>query len=94
SKDLVHIQTHAQVIMLAKQEISQAQTNHLQLQEKLKILLLPKDENHNKHVIVEIRGAAPPDEPNIFPAHLYRMYTNWCHQNNMKLSTLDLSPPV
>ncbi|ULL02608.1 peptide chain release factor 1 [Mycoplasmopsis synoviae] len=94
SKELLDIETDAEVIMLAKEEISQAQSKQLELEEKLKILLLPKDENDNKDVIVEIRGAAGGDEANIFAGDLYRMYTKWCQQNNMKLSTLDLSPAV
>ncbi|MFL1037937.1 PCRF domain-containing protein, partial [Mycoplasmopsis synoviae] len=43
---------------------------------------------------LEIRGPAARHEANIFAPDLYRMYTNSCQQNNMKLSTLDLTPPV
>lgn len=59
------------------------------LSNELKILILPKDENDERDVLVEIRGAAGGDEANIFAGDLYRMYLKWCSQNDMKTTLLD-----
>ena len=55
------------------------------LTHELEILLVPKDENDGKNVIMEIRGAAGGDEANIFAGDLYRMYTYYAEKNNSLL---------
>ncbi|QKT05705.1 peptide chain release factor 1 [Mycoplasma sp. OR1901] len=89
AKELLSIEKDEQMIQLAKMEITEAEDNMSKLSEELKILILPKDENDDKDVIVEIRGAAGGDEANIFAGDLYRMYSKWCAQNNMKTTLLD-----
>ena len=59
---------------LAKEEMNEAKASIPQMEEELKILLLPKDVNDDKNVIVEIRGGAGGDEAALFAAELYRMY--------------------
>ncbi len=81
-----------EIIMLAKSEISEAESKMDRLTEELKILILPKDENDNRDVIVEIRGAAGGDEANIFAGDLFRMYTKYCASNDMKTTILETSP--
>ncbi|MEP9840426.1 peptide chain release factor 1 [Mycoplasma sp. 21DD0573] len=80
-----------ELVALAKMEINEAEKTMEDLSEDLKILILPKDENDEKDVIVEIRGAAGGDEANIFAGDLYRMYTKWASQNDMKITLLDAS---
>ncbi|MEA4162566.1 peptide chain release factor 1 [Mycoplasma sp. 4404] len=80
-----------ELVALAKMEINEAEKTMEALSEDLKILILPKDENDEKDVIVEIRGAAGGDEANIFAGDLYRMYTKWASQNDMKITLLDAS---
>ncbi|MEA4134231.1 peptide chain release factor 1 [Mycoplasma sp. 2704] len=80
-----------ELVALAKMEINEAEKTMEALSEDLKILILPKDENDEKDVIVEIRGAAGGDEANIFAGDLYRMYTKWASQNDMKTTLLDAS---
>lgn len=58
------------------------------LTKELEILLVPKDENDGKNVIMEIRGAAGGDEANIFAGDLYRMYTYYVEKNNWKIEEL------
>ncbi len=82
----------SELISLAKIEISEAENKMNLLSSKLKILILPKDENDTRDVIVEIRGAAGGDEANIFAGNLYRMYSKYCSNNNMKVITLNSSP--
>lgn len=55
------------------------------LESKLKIMLLPKDPNDEKNVIIEIRGAAGGDEANIFAGDLFRMYTKYAEKQGWKL---------
>lgn len=81
-----------ELVSLAKMEISSSEEIMSKLTNELKILILPKDENDNRDVIVEIRGAAGGDEANIFAGDLFRMYTKWCDQNDLKWKTLDSTP--
>ena len=70
----------------AKEELSNLETKKQELDEKLEILLIPKDPNDDKNVIIEIRGAAGGDEANIFAGDLYDMYIKyaeskgWSHE--------------
>jgi len=74
---------------MAKMELDEIKGKDDELVEELKILLLPKDENDEKNVIVEIRGAAGGDEANIFAADLYRMYTRYAEARGWKIEVLD-----
>ena len=62
---------------LAKEELKQAQEQKEKLEQELEILLIPKDPNDSKNVVIEIRGAAGGDEANIFAGDLFRMYTRY-----------------
>ena len=62
------------------------------LREDLKIALLPKDENDDKNIIMEIRGAAGGDEANIFAGDLYRMYSHYADHMGWKIEVLDSLP--
>lgn len=59
------------------------------LEDQLKILLLPKDPNDDKNVIVEIKGAAGGDEGNLFAGDLFRMYSRYAEQNHWKIEVLN-----
>jgi peptide chain release factor 1 len=63
-----------ELIKMAQNEIDKANNQMPNLIEKLKILLLPKDPNDEKNVIIEIRGAAGGDEANIFAGNLFEIY--------------------
>ncbi|UUM19670.1 MULTISPECIES: peptide chain release factor 1 [unclassified Mycoplasma] len=80
------------LVSLAKVEISEAESKMFKLEQELKILILPKDENDNRDVIVEIRGAAGGDEANIFAGDLFRMYSKYCASNDMKVTVLETNP--
>ena len=62
---------------LAKEELNESKKEVERLEEELKILLLPKDPNDDKNVVVEIRSAAGGDEAALFAAELYRMYEHY-----------------
>ena len=73
---------------IAEGEIEFLTTKEEELYKKLEILLVPKDENDGKNVIVEIRGAAGGDEANIFAGDLYRMYTHYAEANGWKIEVI------
>lgn len=70
--------------MLAKEELNENTEKLEQIKEELKILLIPKDPNDDKNVIVEIRGGAGGDEANIFAGDLYRMYSRYAERRKWK----------
>ena len=74
---------------LAKEELNEAKANVAELEEKLKILLLPKDPNDDKNVIVEIRAGAGGEEAALFAAEIYRMYVHYAESRRWKVETLE-----
>lgn len=74
---------------LAKEELNESKANVEKLEEKLKILLLPKDPNDDKNVIVEIRAGAGGDEAALFAAEIYRMYVHYAEGRRWKVETME-----
>ena len=74
---------------MAEMELEETKSRVVQLEEEIKVLLLPKDPNDDKNVIVEIRGAAGGDEANIFAGDLYRMYARYAESKGWKVEVLD-----
>ncbi|MEF2968213.1 peptide chain release factor 1 [Paenibacillus sp. M1] len=74
---------------MVKMEIEDLSGRQRELEEKIRILLLPKDPNDDKNVIVEIRGAAGGDEAALFAADLYRMYTRYADTQGWKVDVMD-----
>jgi peptide chain release factor 1 len=77
---------------MGKEEIKRLSAEQEELEVKLKELLLPKDPNDDKNIIVEIRGAVGGDEANIFAGDLFRMYTRYAECQGWKIQILDESP--
>lgn len=75
---------------LAKEELNESKKEVERLEEELKILLLPKDPNDDKNVVVEIRSAAGGDESALFAAELYRMYTHYAEGKGWKVELAEL----
>ena len=69
----------------AQEELDNLHKEKEELEHKLKIMLLPKDPNDEKNVIVEIRGAAGGDEANIFAGDLFRMYSKYAEKQGWKI---------
>ena len=74
---------------LAKEELNGSKEKVEQLESKLKILLLPKDPNDDKNVIVEIRAGAGGDEAALFAAEVYRMYVHFAEGRRWKVETME-----
>lgn len=73
----------------AKEELVQLENKKLQMDAEFEVLLLPKDPNDGKNVIVEIRGAAGGDEGNIFAGDLYEMYRRYAEKEGWKVEVND-----
>ena len=78
-----------EIAEMAQMELDELAGKDEQLIEDLKILLLPKDENDEKNVIMEIRGAAGGEEANIFAADLFRMYSRYAESKGWKIEVMD-----
>lgn len=76
---------------MLKEELSDAKKRVEELEHELKILLLPKDPNDNKNVIVEIRAGAGGDEAALFAAEIYRMYVKYAESQRWKTEMLSLN---
>ena len=76
----------------AQEELDNLQNEKETLEKKLKIMLLPKDPNDEKNVVMEIRGAAGGDEANIFAGDLFRMYTKYAEKQGWKLEITNEVP--
>ena len=76
---------------LAKEELADAKKRIEELEQALKILLLPKDPNDEKNVIVEIRAGAGGDEAALFASELYRMYVHYAESQHWKTEMINVS---
>ena len=76
---------------MAKEELSDAKKRIEELEHELKILLLPKDPNDEKNIILEIRAGAGGDEAALFAAELYRMYSNYADSQRWKVEIVSLN---
>ena len=74
---------------MLKEELSSAREKAEELEQKLKILLLPKDPNDDKNVIVEIRAGAGGDEAALFAAEIYRMYVHYAESRRWKVELME-----
>ncbi len=91
-KEMLEMGQEKEFEEMIKQELSEAEENMKTAAEELKILLLPKDPNDEKNVIVEIRGGTGGDEAALFAADLMRMYSMYAETKRWKLDILNSNP--
>jgi len=77
---------------MVKEEIKDLEEKKEKLLKDIEIMLLPKDPNDGKNVVIEIRGAAGGDEANIFAGDLYRMYTKYAEKQGWKIEVYNEEP--
>ncbi|MBE6151960.1 MAG: peptide chain release factor 1 [Firmicutes bacterium] len=77
------------MVEFAREELETLNSLKQEIEQEIEIILLPKDPNDGKNVIVEIRGAAGGDEANIFAGDLYRMYSRYAEKQGWKTEILD-----
>lgn len=90
-KELLDIENDKDMKEMMQEEVKELENKVNPLEEKLKILLLPKDPNDEKNVVVEIRGAAGGDEAALFASDLLRMYTKYAESQGWKIEILEYS---
>lgn len=90
-KELIAIEDDSELINIASEELKELENSLINLEEKLKILLLPKDPNDDKNVMIEIKGAAGGDEGNIFAGDLFRMYSRYADSKGWNIEILEAS---
>ena len=91
SLEMLASEKDPEMIELAKAELAEAKENQPTLIKELQILLLPKDENDDKNIIMEIRGGAGGDEAALFAAELYRMYINYAERRGYKTELMSVN---
>ena len=77
---------------MVKEEVSDLEKQIRDFEERLRILLIPKDPNDNKNVIMEIRGAAGGDEAALFANSLFRMYSKYAETQGWKIEVMNANP--
>lgn len=91
AKAMLEDKLDADMREMVKEEISELEERLEELQARVKILLIPKDPNDDKNVIMEIRGAAGGDEAALFAGDLYRMYSRFAEAQGWKTEIIDAS---
>jgi len=89
AKEMLEEESDQDMIELAKAEIDELEIRKEALEDEMKILLIPKDPNDEKNVIMEVRGAAGGDEAALFAGDLYRMYSRYAEANGWKTEVID-----
>ncbi|SET66239.1 bacterial peptide chain release factor 1 (bRF-1) [Oceanobacillus limi] len=89
AKEMQEDDLDAEMAEMVKAEISELAESKTDLEEKMKILLLPKDPNDDKDVFMEIRGAAGGDEAALFAGDLYRMYSRYAESQGWKTEVME-----
>ena len=82
----------AELVEMAQLEVEELEPERDELEQKLKVLLVPKDPSDSKNTILEIRAGTGGDEANLFVADLVRMYTRFAEEKNWKIDTLSSNP--
>ena len=91
SLDILEESSDPELKELAQAELEEAKENIEKLSEELKILLLPKDPNDERNVIIEIRGGAGGEESALFSAVLFRMYSMYAEKRGYKVEVINAS---
>lgn len=91
AKEIIADDSDAEMIEMAKMEMAEALEKIPVLEEEIKLMLVPKDPEDAKNVMMEIRAGTGGDEASIFAGDLYRMYTKYCSDRGWKVEVVDLN---
>ncbi|MDR2586761.1 MAG: PCRF domain-containing protein, partial [Coriobacteriales bacterium] len=91
ARELLRSESDAEMKDFAQQEIAELSTQLVELEDSIKVMLVPGDPNDEKDIIVEIRAGAGGDEAAIFAGDLYRMYARFADEKGWKVEQLDSS---
>jgi|TARA_B110000977_G_scaffold201564_1_gene296892 peptide chain release factor 1 len=91
SQEIIDDGSDAEMVEMAKMQMDEAKGALPALEEEIKFLLIPKEPEDAKNVVVEIRAGTGGDEASIFAGDLFRMYTKYCEARGWKTNVIDLS---
>ncbi len=91
NKDLIHNEKDEEMREMAKMELAELEGNLPAIEHDLKLLLIPKDPNDDRNIMLEIRSGAGGDEASIFVGDIWRMYRNYCGNKGWKAEVVSLS---
>ncbi|MFK5891158.1 MAG: peptide chain release factor 1 [Flavobacteriaceae bacterium] len=91
AKEIIADNSDAEMVEMAKMELDEVSEKVPLIEEEIKMLLIPKDPEDTKNVVMEIRAGTGGDEASIFAGDLYRMYTKYCSERRWKVEVVDLS---
>ncbi|MBQ0017249.1 MAG: peptide chain release factor 1 [Clostridiales bacterium] len=91
AEEMLSLETDESMKEFLTAEIEEGKKRKDEYEEKLKIMLLPKDENDDKNVIMELRGGAGGDEAALFASEIMRMYTKYAEKQNWQVEITDLN---
>lgn len=86
---MIKNESDAEIIEMAKMQLEEAKAGFPSLEEEIKFLLIPKDPEDSKNIVVEVRAGTGGDEASIFAGDLYRMYTKYCQDQGWSVSLVD-----
>ncbi|MCV2498283.1 peptide chain release factor 1 [Melissococcus plutonius] len=89
TEELLGESLESEMLEMAKEELSELKQEKEVLEDRIKILLLPKDPNDDKNIIMEIRGAAGGDEAALFAGNLFSMYQKYAELQGWKIEVMD-----
>ena len=89
AETMIKEESDTEMIDMAKMQLEEAKEQLPKLEEEIRFLLIPKDPEDGKNVVVEIRAGTGGDEASIFAGDLYRMYTKYCQDQGWKVSFVD-----
>ena len=91
AKEIIADGSDAEMVEMAKTQMDDAKAQIPDLEEEIKFLLIPKDPDDAKNIVMEIRAGAGGDEASIFAGDLYRMYTKYCESKGWKVDVVDFN---
>jgi len=91
NKEIIDANEDAELVEMAELELEDLNTQKENLEEEIKIILLPKDPNDDKSVIIEIRAGTGGDEAALFAGDLFRMYTRFAENKGWKTEIIDIN---
>ena len=89
AEEIISTEEDPEMIEMAKLQLDEAKKEIPKIGEEIKVLLIPKDPDDAKNVVVELRAGAGGDEASIFAGDLYRMYTKYCEGRGWKINLVD-----
>ncbi|QQL49049.1 peptide chain release factor 1 [Mucilaginibacter ginkgonis] len=89
SKEILATEKDEEFREMAKMELDELLTQQEEMEEKIRLMLIPKDPEDAKHAIIEIRGGTGGDEAALFAGDLYRMYMRYCERQGLRTELVD-----